>query len=301
MSEGRVGTIRIPARLANAVAEDARAYPDRPAWLAALPAQVSAIVREWELEIGDPYLPGGQCAWVAPARTRAGDELVLKLSWRHREAEHEAEGLLHWAGDGAVLCFAASHLDGTDALLLERCTPARPLGSSLPEPEQDEIIAGLLHRLHACELRPDHPFRSLEDTCQGWADEFELAYARDRRGLDPGLARQGIETLRTLPATAPARVLLCTDLHAENVLSSQREPWLVIDPKPVLGDPAFDPIQHMLNCERRLKTDPLGLARRMAELLGHDPERVRQWLFARCVQESLDSPGARELAQRLAS
>jgi streptomycin 6-kinase len=300
MTEGRAGTIRIPPRLANAVAEDAREYPDRPVWLAALPAQVSEIASEWELELGDPYLPGGQCAWVAPARTRAGHELVLKLGWRHREAEHEAEGLLYWAGDGAVRCLAAAHLDGTDALLLERCTPARPLGSSLPEPEQDKIITGLLRHLHARELRPGHPFRSLEDTCHVWADEFELAYARDRRGLDPRLARQGVETLRTLPATAPTRVLLCTDLHAENVLSSQREPWLVVDPKPLVGDPAFDPVQHMLNCEHRLKTDPFGLARRMAELLGNDPERVRLWLFARCVQESLDSPGARELAHRLA-
>ncbi|HLI61445.1 MAG TPA: aminoglycoside phosphotransferase family protein [Solirubrobacteraceae bacterium] len=299
MTDGRGGAIRIPPRLANAVVEDGREHPDRPVWLAGLPAQVSAIVSEWELELGDPYLPGGQCAWVAPARTRAGDELVLKLSWRHREAEHEAEGLLHWAGDGTVRCLAAAHLDGTDALLLERCVPGQALGSSLPEPEQDEIIVGLLRRLHARELPPDHPFRSLEDTCQAWADAFELAYAQDRHGLDPGPARQGVEILRTLPATAPTRVLLSTDLHAENVLSSQREPWLLIDPKPMVGDPAFDPIQHMLNCEHRLRSDPFGLARRMAELLGHDPERVRLWLLARCVQESLDSLGAREIARRL--
>jgi streptomycin 6-kinase len=36
----------------------------------------------------------------------------------------------------------------------------------------------------------------------------------------------------------------------------------------------------MLNCDRRLTTAPAGLARRMAELLDLDPERVRLWLFA---------------------
>jgi streptomycin 6-kinase len=93
---------------------------------------------------------------------------------------------------------------------------------------------------------------------------------------------------------------LCTDLHAGNVLAARREPWLVIDPKPFVGDPAFDPVQHMLNCDKRLTTDPAGLARRMAELLDLDPERVRLWLFARCVQESLHHELMRELARRLA-
>src|SRR5206468_930668 len=40
-------------------------------------------------------------------------------------------------------------------------------------------------------LRPGHPFRSLEDTCHVWADEFELAYARDRRGLEPRAGSPG--------------------------------------------------------------------------------------------------------------
>jgi streptomycin 6-kinase len=95
-------------------------------------------------------------------------------------------------------------------------------------------------------------------------------------------------------------VLLCVDLHAGNVLATQREPWLVVDPKPFIGDPAFDPVQHMLNCDERLADDPAGLARRMAALLDLDAERVRLWLFARCVQESLHDVTMRELARRLA-
>jgi hypothetical protein len=69
----------------------------------------------------------------------------------------------------------------------------------------------------------------------------------------------------------------CTDLHAGNVLAAEREAWLAIDPKPFIGDPAFDPVQHMLNCDERLATDPAGLARRMAALLDLDPDRVRLW------------------------
>jgi len=293
-----VSPIRIPPQLADAVDEDD--YPARLEWLAVLPALVAEIASVWELELGDPYLPGGQCAWVAPARNPAGDELVLKVGWRHREAEHEADGLWHWDGDGAVRCFQTRQLDDTTALLLERCTPGRQLGKSAAEPEQDEIIARLLRRLWARAPTAGHPFSSLETVCDEWADSLELAFASDNRRLDAGLAREGVEILRTLPAGATGEVLLCTDLHAGNVLAARREPWLMIDPKPFVGDPAFDPIQHMLNCDARLVADPTGLAQRMAGLLDLDPQRVRLWLFARCAQESLNDLTMRELARRLA-
>jgi streptomycin 6-kinase len=292
-----VSTIRIPPQLADAVEEDD--YPERLQWLAALPAVIHEIASEWELELGDPYLPGGQCAWVAPARNADDDELVLKVGWRHREAEHEADALRFWDGDGAVRCLATRAREDSTALLLERCTPGHQL-SSLPEPQQDEIIAGLLRRLWARAPQDGHPFASLQEMCGAWADSFELDYATDSRGLDPGLAREGIAMLRRLPVTAESRALLCVDLHAGNVLAARREPWLVIDPKPFIGDPAFDPVQHMLNCDERLADDPAALARRMAALLDLDPERVRLWLFARCAQESLHDVTMRELARRLA-
>jgi streptomycin 6-kinase len=136
--------------------------------------------------------------------------------------------------------------------------------------------------------------------CALWADWFEQDLEADARGLDPGLAREGITTLRELPRTADRDVLLCTDLHAGNVLSARREPWLVIDPKPFIGDPAFDAVQHMLNCDERLASNPKALAQRMASLLDLDPQRVRLWLFARCAQESLHDLTMREPAHRLA-
>ena len=95
-------------------------------------------------------------------------------------------------------------------------------------------------------------------------------------------------------------MLLCTDLHGDNILAAQRAPWLVIDPKPYVGDPAYDLLQHMLNCEDRLAADPAGLTNRMAGLAGADASRVRQWLFARSVQESVGSPLMHAVAKRLA-
>jgi streptomycin 6-kinase len=289
--------ITIPSELAHAVDDDDIA--ERFEWLAALPRVVGEIATEWGLELGEPCRPGGQCAWVAPARDRAGEDLALKVGWRHREAEHEAEALRFWDGDGAVRCFASKALEDTTALLLERCDPGVQLGSQR-EPEQDAVIAELMRRLWERTPGDGHPFNSLEAMCDLWADWFEQDYDADARGLDAGLAREGMAVLRELPRSAERHVLLCTDLHAGNVLSAKREPWLAIDPKPFIGDPAFEPVQHMFNCEQRLASDPLGLAARMAGLVDVDAERIRLWLFARCVQESLHHLPTRELARRVA-
>jgi streptomycin 6-kinase len=290
--------IEIPRRLRRSVEEDDD--PRRHAWLARLPEQIAQLATSWSLVVGEPLLPGGQCAWVAPAPNHAGRELVLKLGWRHPEAEHEADALRLWDRDGAVRCVADEMLEDTIALLLERCMPGTPLKSALPEPDQDVVLATLLRRLWDHQPPERHPFRPLHVICDDWADSFERGFDTDDRGLDPALARDAIALLHELPRSAGDAVLLCTDLHAENILAAEREPWLAIDPKPFIGDPAFDVIQHMLNCDARLASDPVALARRMAGLLELDSDRVELWLFARCAQEALNDPTMRALAALLA-
>jgi streptomycin 6-kinase len=136
--------------------------------------------------------------------------------------------------------------------------------------------------------------------CDLWAAETEQRLEHADAEVDRGLVAAATAPLRELPRSSNGTVVLCTDLHAENVLAAEREPWLVIDPKPYLGDPAYDVVQHMLNCDDRLAADPAALARRMADLLDLDPDRVLAWLFARCAQESIEDPSMRAPARRLA-
>jgi len=269
----------------------------RTAWLATLPATAARLARAWSLTLGAPFQPGGQTAWVAPVRDRAGAQLVLKLAWRHSEMEHEADALRVWAGRGAVRLRAADESADTLALLLERCRPGTPL-AALAEPAQDDVVTALLPRLWR-EPPTGHRFRPLQAMCDAWADEFDTRVAAVPGLVDPGLARAGIDLFRALPATAAREVVLATDLHADNVLAAEREPWLVIDPNPYVGDPTYDPLQHLLNCPERLHADPVGLAARIAGLLDLDPLRLRRWLFARCVQESPDEPHLAGIANRL--
>ncbi len=101
----------------------------RTAWLTTLPATVARLTRAWSLSVEVPFQPGGQTAWVAPARDRAGAEMVLKVAWAHPEALHEGEGLQLWAGHGAVRLHALEKSADTTALLLERCRPGTPLAA----------------------------------------------------------------------------------------------------------------------------------------------------------------------------
>jgi streptomycin 6-kinase len=270
-------------------------------WLARLPGAVSDAAGHWDLRIGAPFQPGGRTSWVAPARTVEGRTVVVKVTWPHFEAAHEADGLRIWNGRGAVELLDAITHSGSDSkvLLLEACTPGIPL-TAHPEDQQDVIIAGLLRRLW---VTPPigHPLRPLETMCAAWAAEFEERESRHRPASpDSGLLRQGIEQLRLLSADTDANVVLCTDLHAGNVLSSTRQPWLVIDPKPYVGDPAYDLIQHMLNCWQRLRSNPRGLVERMAGLSDVESDRVGRWLFARCVQESHQWPDLLDVARMVA-
>src|SRR5262249_37665146 len=110
------------------------------------------------------------------------------------------------------------------------------------------------------------------------------------------LVREGLHLFSKLPGTNPIEGLLATDLHAGNVLRAVREPWLVIDPKPFIGDPAYDATQHLINCPARMRSKPRETIRRFADLLGVDHERVRLWMFARTAAEPRDRWNSDDIA-----
>jgi len=284
----------LPRNLAVAASMRGRAH-----WIATLPATVRSLERRWAIEIGEPYQPGGETAWVAPARSGSFGEVVLKIACRHFEADDEAKGLRVWDGEGAVRLLLAEDLDpSTSALLIVRCVPGAVLAAQ-SEREQDLVLSRLLPRLWR-EPPFTEVFRPLQLMCNQWADEAESVLSSDRPALDSGLVREGIGLFRSLPASSERHVLLCTDLHADNVLAAEREPWLMIDPKPYVGDPTYDLLQHMLNSEKRLMSDPVGLASYLARLFELDLNRLLLWLFARCVVELPHWRSLADIARRIA-
>jgi streptomycin 6-kinase len=277
------------------LARNCRKTPERADWLARLPATVQHLADRWSLTLGTPFDDeNASTGWVTRVTLSTGASAVLKLGMPHMESQHEICGLRFWDGDPTVRLLEADEDFG--AMLLERCDPGTPL-RNVSEPEQDSVIAGLLKRLWRLAAAP---FRPLSVLMAHWSEET-LAHADS--WTDSGLVREGLRLFDELSRNSPTMVLLATDLHAGNVLRAHREPWLVIDPKPFVGDPAFDATQHLLNCTSRLRSNPDATIRSFADLLGIDDARIRLWTFARAAadpRENWKDDHATELATILA-
>jgi streptomycin 6-kinase len=269
--------IGIPKRLAASC----QGSSEREQWLMRLPSLVQDLADRWRLTITTPFDSEVSCAWVALVSQDDGTQAVLKVGMPHMEGEHEIEGLRFWDGDPTVRLLAAD--DAANAMLLERCEPGTHL-RQLSEPEQDAVIAGLLGKLWRPPPSPN-PFRALSSLIAFWHGE---TVADAHRWSDRGLVQSGLDLLQELSTDTSSPMVLATDLHAGNVLRAQRQPWLVIDPKPFVGDAAYDATQHLLNCRSRLRTRPTETIRRFADLLDVDYERVRRWTFARAAAEPRD-------------
>ncbi|MBK5222306.1 MAG: phosphotransferase [Acidimicrobiia bacterium] len=278
--------IRIPPLLATSI----EGWEDDTAskWLPELSNRLERLSDLWDIEILAPFEPGGVTAWVAPVRQADGGHAVAKVVIPHREARHEAAALTAWGGEGAVELLA--HAPDEDAMLIERCRPGTPL-TLLGDP--DAIIdAGARVLRQTWVPAPDgHPFESLAEVAGWFADLVAERQARLGEPLPQDLVDTALELLRTLPTTATRQVVLHHDLHPGNVLLHQRG-WLAIDPKPQVGDPAFDPVQLVLQSGEVLdELDPLDVVRgrveRLADLLDLGPGRLAGWGLARCVEWAL--------------
>ena len=246
-----VRAVRIPDALA-------RTWHSEPGWLAALPTLTEECAHMWGLELEQPV--DTPHSLVVPA-----GEAVLKLNApSHLEADREADALELWDGEGAVRLLARD--DERRALLLERCRP----GTELWDVRIDEttVIAGLLPRLQV-EVRDAHPFTLLAHEADRWAEVVPRWYEQGGRPFERALLDLALDVYRTVDRSAVQ--LVNQDLHGGNVLRAEREHWLVVDPKPLVG-------------ERELEAS--GLLRNAYSVaswldvladLGLDRERARGW------------------------
>lgn len=232
-------------------------WSHEPQWLDDLPQLVRDCSELWSLELEEPIETH---SLVVPA-----GEVVLKLNApSHFESDNEPDALERWDGNGAVRLVARD--DERRALLLERCVP----GTELWHAGVDEIavVSELLPRLQVVVADP-HPFTSLADEADRWAEDVPRRYADAGEPFERRLLDAALDIYRTVDRSASR--LVNQDLHGGNVLAAEREPWLVIDPKPLVG-------------ERELEAS--GLLRNTDEVprwldaladVGYDRERARGW------------------------
>jgi streptomycin 6-kinase len=252
-------------------------------WLDTLPAVTGAVLDEWQLVV-DGAAMHGFCSLVVPVRTSAGRPAVLKVALPDDESEHEHLALQRWQGEGAVLLLRAD--PHRRALLLERLHTEDLTG--LWDVEACEIVAGFYRRLHVPALPQ---LRTLTSYVERWNAGL-AAMAKDapmpRRLVEQALSLAG----GFLTDDASTGRMIHGDLHYENVLAADREPWLVIDPKPMSGDPHYEVAPLLWNrwdevVESRAVRD--AVRRRFhavvdaAEL---DEDRARDWVVVRAMHDA---------------
>lgn len=249
-------------------------------WLRGLPALVEECAARWRLEVGPPFLPL-YYNYVAPAARADGTRVVLKVCFPDDETPTEREALRLFEGRGAARLLDAD--EGRGALLLERLEPGTKL-EELCEADDGRATSAAAVVLRS--LRRPAPDAGEFPSVADWGEGFARHRARFEGASGPLPARlfEEAEALfRELNDSAAEPVLLHGDLHQGNIVAARREPWLAIDPKGLLGEPAYEVGALLRNPIGQILGRP-GLARlmarrvrRLSDELGFERERVRGW------------------------
>jgi streptomycin 6-kinase len=249
------------------------------AFVAGLPDLTADFLGRWGLTVdGRPM--HGVSALVLPVTRRDGTPAVLKLQLLDEESEGEPVALRVWAGDGAVRLL--DHDETTGTMLLERLDSSRMLAHQPDIHESVLVIARLL--AHLTSFPAPAGLRRLGDIAQDMLEQTPRALERipdlEARRIVADCAAAVREVV-----TEPGDRLLHWDLHDENVLASDRAPWLAIDPKPLAGDPGFELWPAIDN--RYDPDDILWRFDAMTDVLALDRPRARAWTLGRLLQNAL--------------
>jgi streptomycin 6-kinase len=277
--------IDVPAALAASYSKHSGA--SGRAWIAALPALAADFLDHWALRLDGPARHG-MASLVLPVIRADGTPGVLKLQPVSEENAAEPIGLRAWHGAGVVRLL--DHDPDTGTMLLERLDATRPLSSVVDDTAACEILAELLARLVA--VPAPEGLRHLADIAAAMLEELPRAVTALRDVAEQRLVRSCASAVAELIGE-PGDRLLHWDLHYDNILAGQREPWLAIDPKPLAGDPGFDLLPALDNrWDEMVATGDVTRAvlRRfdlLTEVLGLDRQPATGWTLGRVLQNAL--------------
>jgi streptomycin 6-kinase len=253
-------------------------FEDGAAWLQNLPALIAACEQRWSIRVLPPF-PNLSYNYAAPAIRADGSGAVLKLGVPNPELMSEIEALRLYDGHGIARLLEHDAAEG--ALLLERLQPGTTLVGMDDDEQATVIAAGVMRQL----WRPvpsDHPFPTLERWTQALRNIRNM-FDGGTGPLPERLVAMAQQLLRELLAAPTGKVLLHGDLHHDNILQAERQPWLAIDPTGIVGEPEYEVGALLHNPLPKLLQMPQPgrvLARRidiLAEQLDFDRQRIAAW------------------------
>ena len=250
-------------------------------WLDELPDIVEKLSERWQLEIFSPFTLSYN--YVCPVKRIDGSPAVLKLEFTTEKARTEFEALKIFDGDGVVKILEED--SGSKALLLERALPGISLKSVKEDQKRTEIMIGIMKRLRKPAPKK-HELIFIED----WGKSFERHRKQFNGGTGPFkkyVFEKAEKTFFALAASQKEKVLLHGDLHHGNILSAEREPFLAIDPKGIVGEAEYEVgamLRNELPKNRAAAKKILDL--RLDQLsvgLGYDRQRIKEWAFSQAM------------------
>jgi streptomycin 6-kinase len=251
-------------------------------WLTRLPPVIAEIARDWQVSVGEHYTRLSY-HFVAPVTCADGTSAVLKIGFpeENQEMLNEVGALKHTGGHGMIKLFRFD--PRRRAMLLEKLEPGDNLKTAFEGNEIGavDVAIDIMQKLWR-EPSQGNTFPCLEtwfNNCfeKAQKTEFPLEYVKKAAEFFEELNQDG------------RRVLLHGDLHHENILSAQREPFLAIDPKGITGNFGYEMSTFLINHRWWMESDP-NIKRkldaaidRFAGAFKMTPEAIRKWTFSQNV------------------
>lgn len=253
-------------------------------WLGRLPSVIGGCAQCWALTVLPPFQPLSY-NYVAPAVRSDGTDAILKVGFPSPDLLTEIEALRTYGGHGIVHLLEVDRDQG--ALLLERLKPGSPLSTLTDDEEETSIAVQVMQQLWK-PVSAGHPFPTVAKWASG-LHKLREHYEGSTGPFPTHLVEMAEALFSDLIGSMAQPVLLHGDLHHENILKAERQPWLAIDPKGVVGEAAYEVGALLRNPRPQLLAAPYPgqvLAARvdqLAEELGFDRARIVGWGIAQAV------------------
>lgn len=252
-------------------------------WIENLPRILSEIEENWSLRIEEKPFPNLSYHYVAPCTCSDGREAVVKIGFHGEAANILNEVKMLKFMDGKCLVKLLRFDEKRFAMLLEKLSPGENLKKVCADNDAKAVEIAIATMSKFWRKPPEnHDFPMLEK----WFDGLAKA---ERVNFAPEYTIRARKFFEELNAPADSRMLLHGDFHHENILSAEREPFLAIDPKGIVGNVGYDIGIFLINHANWLagKTDFQNrldnVIEKFSEAIEIETQDLRKWTFAHSV------------------
>ena len=255
-------------------------------WLNELPSIIETYKKKWGIEVFPPF-SSLTYNYVAPAQTRDGKAVVLKISFPdNKEFISEIEALNFFDGQGSIQVLQEDR--DNLVMLLEKAEPGNRIREVAPEDKQISLVVAVLKKLHKpISSESSFAFLAISDWAKAFG-RYKKTFSKKSGPVPQWMFEKAEEIFTQYPKDKKELVLLHGDLHSDNILISDRG-WLAIDPKGVIGEREFELGAYLRNPYydypkgsdyKKLETHRIL---QFSEELGFDKKRILDWAFACAV------------------